>query len=147
MSKTYPPMFYLIEMDAIRDEWTLCKQGYLNGTCVTRHPMSTDKINLHDMQAILSVPGLSATNITRIQRLKPGNMISLYYRARNYTTGLRRVTDDELVMIEQQSQTERDLKQIRQQIAACIPQPLVDRERELKKQLRDNVIPVSGNTA
>lgn len=146
MNKTYPPMFYLIEINEFGRKWELCKQGYLNGTWVTRHPMSTDKINLHDMQAILSVPGLSPTNITRIQGLRPGNRISLYYRARNYTTGLRRVPDDELAMIEQQSQTERDLKQIRQQIAACIPQPLVDRERELTKQLRTTVIPVSGNT-
>lgn len=145
MSKTYPPMFYLIEINEFGRKWELCKQGYLNGTCVTRHPMSTDKINLHDMQAILSVPGLSATNIKRIQGLRPGNIISLYYLSRNLTTGLRRVPDDELAMIEQQAQTERDLQQVRQQIAACIPQPLVDRERELKKQLRDNVIPVSGN--
>lgn len=146
MSKTYPPMFYLIEINEFGRKWELCKRGYLNSTLVTRHPMSSNKINLHDMQGILSVPGLSATNIKRIQGLRPGNIISLYYRSRNFTTGLRRVPDDELAMIEQQSQTEQDLKQIRQQIAACIPQPLVDRERELEKQIRKNVILVSGNT-
>ena len=146
MSKTYPPMFYLIEIDDFNRKWKLCKDEYLNRTFLAKHPMGSNKINLYDMQTILSVPCLSATNIKRIQGLRPGNIISLYYRSRNFTTGLRRVPDDELAMIEQQSQSERDLKQIRQQIAACIPQPLVDRERELEKQLRKNVILVSGNT-